>query len=133
MIRFAAIAVTASALTGCALVDDTPPERGFALSWQLVDAAAGDPVRAPAISCADAGVASILVDALDTNGGRRIRTEFSCDTFEGVTPPMPQSSYQVLMIARAADGKARSQVKFDAENYDEVGADLGLTIFQISR
>ena len=65
--------------------------------------------------------------------GARYRTEFTCGTYEGVTPEMPESHFQVLQIARASDGTAHSQVRFDANNYSDADADLGLTIFQIVR
>ncbi len=124
--------VAAAAITGCGgWEDNPPPERGFALSWRLVDATQPDPATAPSLSCEQAGVATILVDALD-EGGARYRTEFTCDTLEGVTPPIPESSYQVLLVARAPDDTSRSQVQFAAANWDDPGADLGLTIFQVA-
>jgi hypothetical protein len=128
-------AVVPAVVTGCIPVDNAPPERGFALSWRLVDAAAPDPAGAPALSCQDVGVATILVDALDVDqptAQSRFRTEFTCDTLDGVTPAIPESRYQVLLVARASDGTSRSQIKFDASNYDDASADLGLTIFQVA-
>lgn len=131
--RTFALALVAALASGCILVDAEPPGRSFALSWKLVDAAAPDPLAAPSLRCTEAGVATILFDGLDVDSGRRSRVEFACATLDGVTPPLPQSRYEVLLVARAADGTARSQTKFAADNYDDWDADLGLTIFQVVR
>jgi hypothetical protein len=122
-------------MAGCGGFDDGQQidSRGFAMSWKLVDATATDPLNAPGLTCAQAGVATVLLDALDDAGGARYRTEFSCDTLEGVTPAIPASTYQLLQIARASDGTARSQIEFRADNESDASADLGLTIFQIPK
>ena len=117
--------------TGCFFNSAPPPGRGFAMSWKLVDASAPDTYAAPSLSCSAAGVSSVLLDLLDTSSGERHRVEFACAPLDGVTPELPEGSYQILAVARAGDGTALSQVKFDASNYDDTAADLGLTIFQI--
>src|SRR5438128_4572877 len=109
MDRILCIAAFATLATGCVLLDDSPPpSRGFALSWRLVDAREPDPLAAPSLTCSEAGVTTVLVDAFDIENNGRYRTEFTCDTLDGVTEPMPRSQYQVLLIARAKDGTARS-------------------------
>ncbi len=130
MVRIAPLALVAALAAGCGIADDGPSGRGFALSWKLVDAAAPDPLAAPALACSDAGVDTILFDGLD-DGNRRHRVAFTCDTLEGVTPPLPVGRYQVLLEARTTDGTPRSQITFAADNYDDAAADLGLTVFQI--
>lgn len=118
---------------GCHLVDPAPPTRGFALSWKIADAAAPDPLAAPALRCADARVSSILVDALSRESNQRYRVEFACETQSGVTPPIPQARYQIMLIARSADGTPRSQIRFDTDNYTDDKADLGFIIFTVDR
>ena len=105
---------------------------GFAMSWQLVDSAAPDPTTAPAISCAKAGVATILIDAVAGATNTHNHHEFACADLEGVTPPLAEDTYQLLAKAADSSGKALSQTTFSADNYTTADADLGLTIFQIT-
>jgi hypothetical protein len=109
---------------------------GFALSWNLVDVAAPDPTTAPRLSCAQANVATVLLDANQVCSGSacaRYRTEFTCGTMEGVTPQYPESQYQIFLSALASDGTPRSQISFAADNYSDYDADLGLTIFTVKQ
>ena len=106
--------------------------RGFALSWKIADAAAPDPQAAPALRCADAGVTSVRFDALDRASNRRRIVDFGCDTMGANTPPMAESNYQIFLSALDGGGTSKSQIRFDADNFDDIDADLGLVIFTVN-
>jgi hypothetical protein len=119
-------------LGACGIGNDQPSLRGFALSWRMTDAAQPDPMTAPSLTCAQAAVATVSLDALDRNTNVTNHFIFDCNNMTAETPAVAESNYEIFLVAHASDGTARSQVRFDADNFSDPDADLGLTIFTVN-
>ena len=128
LMRCLSVAAGLALASGCGGAD---PLRGFAITWRLADAASADPTTAPSLTCDQAGVTRVSIDALSRQSNTNHHFDYDCRAMQAQTPAIAQADYQIQLGAHASDGTSRSQIRFDANNLDDVAADLGLTIFTV--
>ncbi|HJZ86968.1 MAG TPA: hypothetical protein VKN99_17470 [Polyangia bacterium] len=106
------------------------PTAGFTMTWKLVDSKQpGDPVAAPAVHCADAHVANIRLDALNSDTSQRYTWSFACDAGNAITPDVTVGKYTVTVDALDAQGVSKSRDSWVIDN--TWTNDLGLVVFVV--
>ena len=99
-----------------------------ALTWQIVDAAAGDPTTAPALTCAQKKLTTVRVQMspIPAGGGT---FDFPCANMAGETFPVPAGNYTIQAIALNESFQALAQLTFQQRLFGK--SSLGHIIFQV--
>jgi hypothetical protein len=106
------------------------PEFSFGLTWDIVQAASGQP-----LSCSQAGgtVVRVLSTPLDLAGAQPFWDDFACTAMQGVTGRMPGGSYRVDVQLLDAASAALSQTSLGTKAAKSGGqVDLGHVRFNVN-
>jgi hypothetical protein len=124
-----AVVPTLSVSTGANLGE---VQSGFTMTWRLVDArlTPSNPQLAEALSCGQAGVASVHLELSNQDTGMRYAYDFACNAGGGGTDPVPAGHYVVSVEARDAAGRVQSENTWSTDNL--VRTDLGSVVFLVN-
>jgi hypothetical protein len=128
----AAIALSSvAAVAGCGggSVTVTPAgavQDNFFVTWEIDSLAFGP------IDCRTAGAATVDLDAVNVDSGRRFVFTFPCDAFQGQAGPIDVGNFDVLLNLTDPSGGVIDQVNVGTENVTQAGTiDLGHVVFRL--
>jgi hypothetical protein len=104
----------------------TPVQDNFFATWEI------DSQRFGAVSCEEAGAATVDMDLVNVDTGRRFVYSFDCRDYQGTSGPVDVGSFDVLLSLTDFNGFVLSQTNVGTENVSTAGTiDLGHHIFLV--